>query len=336
MIALTVGLILITGMLKIFSSTKQTYLLNENLSRLEENARFALEVIAREIRMAGYWGCISNVTPTNVLVTPNTYSWAFNARIRGYDNSNHAGFPAAFQGSVLTGTDAIVVSGMDPTVFTIQSHNACSAQFLTAQSHDLSPNEFVFVTDCMQSAIFQVTSANQSLHTIDHNTGLGSIGNTTRCLGGSCGGSCASAWYQYGPGTTLARIRTVAFYIGTGASGEPALFWNKLNQGSTPASEELVDGVENLQILYGRDTDADNVANQYLTASAVEAANAWDNIVSVRIGLLLRTADNVRSQLDTNSYTIAGTLINVSGTTVTHPADYRLRRVATTTLQLRN
>lgn len=336
MVALTVGLILTIGMIEIFSSNKQTYQLNENISRLQENARFAMEIMSREVRMAGYWGCLSNITPINVLVTPNNVSWAFNDTIRGYDNSNLAVFPTAFQSSSLAGTDAIVVSGIDPNPFTIESHNACSAQFKMAQSHDLNNDEIVFVTDCMQGALFQITNTNQMNRTIVHNTGAGSIGNTTKCLGGICGGACASAWYEYGPSAMLARIRTVAFYIGTGASGEPALFWEILNRGSTTTASELVDGVENLQMLYGRDTDADNVPNQYLTADLVEAANAWANIVSVRIGLLMRTADNVRSQLDTNSYTIAGTTIGVSGQQVTHSSDYRIRKVVTTTIQLRN
>ncbi|MBF0631047.1 MAG: PilW family protein [Magnetococcales bacterium] len=336
MVALTVGLILLTGLVKIFSSTRQTYQLNSNLARLQENARFAVELMSREIAMAGYWGCISDVSPINVLNTPNNYSWAFNDRVRGYDNSSPSSFPSAFQSDVLTGTDAIVLSGIDPDPFTIESHNACSAQFKLAQSHDLLDDEIVFVTDCMQGAIFQITNANQANQTIVHNTGTGTIGNYTKCLGGNCGGACATTWYEYGPDAMLARFRAVAFYIGTGASGEPALFWEVLNRGGTTSAGELVDGVENLQILYGRDTDADGVANQYVTSVVIDAADDWSDVVSVRFGLLLRTTDNVRSGLDSTTYTIAGTDIGVSGTTVTHASDLRVRKVAGTTIQLRN
>ncbi|MEO5326987.1 MAG: PilW family protein [Magnetococcus sp. THC-1_WYH] len=336
MIALTIGLILLTGLLKIFSSTRQTYQLNSNLARLQENARFALEIMSREIAMAGYWGCTSDVSPINVLVTPNNYEWAFNDRIRGYDNSDLASFPTAFQAEAWTGTDALVVSGLDPDPFTIESHNACSAQFKIAQSHDLLDDEIVFVTDCTQGAIFQITNANQANKTIVHNTGTGSIGNSTKCLGGDCGGSCSTSWYEYGPDAFLARFRAVAFYIGTGASGEPALFWEVLNGASSSSAAELVDGVENLQVLYGRDTDADGIANQYVTAAVVEAAADWSNVVTVRLGLLFRTNDPVRSGLDTTTYTIAGTDIGVSGTVVTHPSDFKVRKVAGTTIQLRN
>ncbi|MBF0126574.1 MAG: PilW family protein [Magnetococcales bacterium] len=329
MIALTIGLVLISGMLKILSSTRQTYLLNENISRLQENARFAMEVISREIRMAGYWGCVSNVTPINVLNTPNAYSWAFNRKVRGYDHASPATFPAAFQSDALAGSDAIVLSGIDPDPFTIESHNACSAQFKLAQNHDLNDDEIVCVTDCVQGAIFQITNANQANRTIVHNTGTGTIGNATKCLGGECGGACATAWHEYGPDAMLARIRALAFYIGTGSNGEPALFWEILNRGSASTPAELVNGVENLQILYGLDGDGDKVANQYLTADGVESANGWDSVVSVRIGLLMRTGDFIRSQPDSGTNTLAGT-------TVSHTADYRIRRVVTSTIQLRN
>ncbi|MBF0190703.1 MAG: PilW family protein [Magnetococcales bacterium] len=336
LIALGLGLVVISGILTILSSTKQTYRLNDNLSRIQENGRFAMELLSRELRMAGYWGCISNVTPINVLVTPNAFSWAFNTQVTGFDNSSYASWPSAFRSAALPGTDAIVVSGIDPTAYTVESHNACSAQFKIAQSHDLNPDEVAFVTDCVQGAIFQITNANQSNRTLVHNTGTGSIGNVTKCLGGDCGGACASAWHAYPPGSMLARIRSMAFFIGTGRNGEPALYWEVLNRGNATARAELVNGVENLQILYGLDTDSDQVANRYLTADAVESAGNWSQIVSVRIGLLLRSLDNVRSAPDTTPYTLAETIIASSGTTVTHPADSRLRKVATTTIQLRN
>ncbi|MBF0270708.1 MAG: PilW family protein [Magnetococcales bacterium] len=336
LIALGVGLIVITGMLTILSSTKQTYRLHDNLARIQENGRFAMELLSRELRMAGYWGCVSDVTPINVLVTPNAFSWAFNTQVTGFDNSTYASWPAAFRSAALPGTDAIVVSGIDPTAYTVESHNPCSAQFKIAQSHDLNPDEVAFVTDCVQGAIFQITNANQNNRTLVHNSGTGSIGNVTKCLGGNCGGACASAWHAYPPGSMLARIRAMAFFIGTGLNGEPALYWEMLNRGDSTSRAELVNGVENMQILYGLDTDSDHVANQYLTANAVEGSGNWSQIVSVRIGLLLRSPENVRSAPDTTPYTLAETVIATSSTPVTHPADSRLRKVATTTIQLRN
>jgi type IV pilus assembly protein PilW len=59
MIALLIGAFLLGGVLQIFIGSKQTSRMQGNLSRLQENGRFALDFIGRDIRMAGYWGCLT-------------------------------------------------------------------------------------------------------------------------------------------------------------------------------------------------------------------------------------------------------------------------------------
>ncbi len=58
MIALLIGVFLLGGILQIFVSGKQTNRMQENLSRLQENGRFAIGFLSRDIRMAGFWGCM--------------------------------------------------------------------------------------------------------------------------------------------------------------------------------------------------------------------------------------------------------------------------------------
>jgi len=55
MIASTLSLILLVGVVQIFVSTKTAYVTTENISRAQENGRFALDVLSRYTRMAGYW-----------------------------------------------------------------------------------------------------------------------------------------------------------------------------------------------------------------------------------------------------------------------------------------
>lgn len=59
MIALLIGAFLLGGVIQIFIGTKQTNRMQENLSRLQENGRFAMDFISKDIRMAGYWGCLN-------------------------------------------------------------------------------------------------------------------------------------------------------------------------------------------------------------------------------------------------------------------------------------
>lgn len=54
MISLVLGLLLMTGVIQVFLSSRQTYATNEAIARQQENGRFALEFIARSARMAGY------------------------------------------------------------------------------------------------------------------------------------------------------------------------------------------------------------------------------------------------------------------------------------------
>lgn len=86
MIAMTIGLLLLGGITSIMISSRQTYRVNEALSRMQDNARYAFQVLSRDIRMAGYFGCVgSDVTPTNTLSGPTDFLWNFKQTIYGYE-----------------------------------------------------------------------------------------------------------------------------------------------------------------------------------------------------------------------------------------------------------
>jgi len=54
MVALATGLILMTGIIQFYVSNKQTYRAIDANSRIQENARFAMDLLSRHIHMAGY------------------------------------------------------------------------------------------------------------------------------------------------------------------------------------------------------------------------------------------------------------------------------------------
>lgn len=54
MVALVLSLFLIAGVIQLFLGSKQTYRFHDALSRLQENGRFALDSMTRDIRMAGF------------------------------------------------------------------------------------------------------------------------------------------------------------------------------------------------------------------------------------------------------------------------------------------
>ncbi|MDX1695195.1 MAG: PilW family protein [Ketobacteraceae bacterium] len=67
MIAMTLGLLLLGGVLQFFVSSKRTFLHTEVFGKMEENGRFALDFLARDIRMAGYADPSFSPLPTPVL-----------------------------------------------------------------------------------------------------------------------------------------------------------------------------------------------------------------------------------------------------------------------------
>jgi len=54
LVALTLSAFLIAGVIQLFIGSKQTYRGHDALSRIQENGRFALDAMSRDIRMAGY------------------------------------------------------------------------------------------------------------------------------------------------------------------------------------------------------------------------------------------------------------------------------------------
>src|SRR5690606_30359607 len=64
MIAMLLGLLLTAGMIQVFMGNRVTYAFNENLSRIQEKSRFALQHIAEVGRTGGYTGCIANAGET--------------------------------------------------------------------------------------------------------------------------------------------------------------------------------------------------------------------------------------------------------------------------------
>ena len=62
LVALFVSGLVLAGVVQIYASSKQAYRVQESLSRLQENGRFAINRIAHDLRMAGYSGCLSKFT----------------------------------------------------------------------------------------------------------------------------------------------------------------------------------------------------------------------------------------------------------------------------------
>lgn len=102
--------------------------------------------------------------------------------------------------------------------------------------------------------------------------------------------------------------------------------------GSPGNPQPLVEGVENMQFLYGIDEDSNGVAEHFETATTVTAQDAWERVVAVRIGILAYSGEKALRGKDQDNHSYA--VLNESIDPVN--GDKRLRQVLVKTVPVRN
>ncbi len=344
MVALTIGLIILGAVSTLFVNSKQTYTTQDSLSRLQENARFAMHFLIKDLRLAGYYGCVSDIAPDSVYSTLNGSDFAYNIQIPlegvntiGGTSASPTGtwYPSAnttMPANAIPGTDTVAIRLADsssPVYLNVEMPNT-SAVLKVSATTGISQNDVIMISDCSSADILQVTDINSTDPHLVHNTGVGVPGNSTKILSKAYSPST-------GPGgTRIMKFKTNTYFIRTGASGNPALFRRENNA----AAVELVDGIEQLQIMYGVDTDNDKVPNRYLKAgdAGLTSDVEWASVVSVRIGILARTLDDAATgkskefDKDTGKYDV-----DSDGTyEIDNPGDHYKRRIFQSVVQLRN
>lgn len=311
MVAMVLGLILTAGILQLFVSNKQTYRVTENMSRLQENGRFAMHFLTQDIRMADYWGCRSQGLPIETSLNPDPN---FNLPVAGLAGSND---DANNGNSIIDGTDTITVKGVfSSNIFLISSLANNTDDLVVTDNSGLKKDDLILISDCSDGDILQITN--------DPSTG-GASGTdavkhiTVGATASTPGNAQNSINKLYDTDAQVYKLNFATYSIRSGTNGQNALF-RSINGA---AAQELVEGIEDMQVLYGEDTDSDGAANYYKTSDNVN----MDDVVSVRISLVVSTLeDNVTKTA--NSYSIFGT--------TTSPTDNRIRHVFTSTTVIRN
>ena len=72
LVAIVMGLVLIGGVVTVFVANKQTYRFQDALARLQENGRYVLNRMERDIRMADTGGCPNLRIAANTVELDNT------------------------------------------------------------------------------------------------------------------------------------------------------------------------------------------------------------------------------------------------------------------------
>ncbi len=321
LIAVTLGLVLTAGLISVFVNSKQGYRVQESRSRMQENARFALDYLSRAVRLADFWGSVSagNVTVYGTPVFGGTGdckdAFLINPQegFRGYEGGATAavGLPAGCISNYVADSDVMLVRYADPDSVVTNGDRPTNTN-LTSDADELAAEAAKFAN---------LSASNRHKYFLrvlaGRNAGVFAINDLTTVL-------TALPFVSISPGAVLNyRYKAEAYYLGNfdpappGGPTTPALYFTR-NRANDIEATPLVEGIEMMQLEYGLDTNADLVADRYLAAASIAAAN-WRQVVAVRISLIVR-GDAPDNFTDDSTYAMAG------GYTYTPPTTGNARR----------
>lgn len=332
MVAMTLSLILLAGVLSVVYSSKITFFENERVSRLQESGRAAFDIMLRDLRGAGYFGCAQPIsglaTINNVLTNSTSLLWNLAEPLQGYEGTSGTFAPAldpVFVNAIAS-NDVIAVRSIRATQPAFRSIAPVSPvgafTVMRGSAEDVQPETPMIISDCEFATIFVATAFN----------GAGTQATISHGIGTTPGNTSDSILATFRQGAQVSPIETVYYYIrnsgsGTAPSNDPALWRPSLWRGvSGLPPVELISGVEGLELQYGIAPANSVNVTQYVDANAVVD---WGAVVSVRIALLIRSAEPTSPEIDNRTYT----LINATRGPF---ADRYERTLFTTTVTLRN
>lgn len=363
LIALAIGSLLILGLVQVFSASRTAYQLSEGMARSQENARFAMEYLQRDIRMAGHYGCVNDQSHMQVPgaltrhfadATPGTNGIAFPISVHGYDANGTAPggsvtlstptpgwtpeLPAALLDPLLSpapspGSDIIELRFLGnegvpvgeitnpTTTSTSITIKDPSERWPTLTENGVASPTMFGIADCSYVDVFAASAVTPATGTVIVDQPI------TRYTPQPAGQ------------TMLYRAESLVYYIAPNATGVPALWRGRSNTAGTYSTEELVEGIENLQLLFGLDSVPDldaappsGFVAQQQPASAVlpDTEVTWRGVGQVQVGLLAASPNRAAA---TQATAPPRTALGVSFDT---PDDGNYRASYEATIALRN
>jgi type IV pilus assembly protein PilW len=272
-VALSIGLFLIGGVISVFGKTRDLYRTNDTAARMQETARYAISTIEADLRAANYWGLHNradmvdnapNLDPDNLPAPDPGYSLP--ASLSGYATtiSECGSMWAVKLAAYVEGTDAGYGLACAPF-----SAAAPDADELTIRRA---------ATEVIDTATLPSTGGQIKIQ-------------TSRAQGTLFTGSALPAGYLPPLSETHALV-VHGYYVDQDsdeAAGTPSLRRKRLDYvGGAPAivDEQVAPGIEDLQVEIGVDSNGDQNVDFFVPVDA--AVGAGDAVVAVRLWLMVR------------------------------------------------
>jgi type IV pilus assembly protein PilW len=319
MVALAIGMVILLALTVLFARNTGNQSELERSTRQIEGARFSLDALAEDIQHAGYFGEFNpNTLPAApAYQTPNPCATALTAQ--GWDTAvTPPQVPVPIQGIAagtvvaggclanrLAGTEAVVIHRADTGAnITVAGGNANNVYLQIARCP----------LDAQRLVAAAVPAANPQL-----------VFNLRRP-------DCATV------NDRIRRLTGRAYYIAScndcaANDGIPTLKRVEMIDGAL-RTVSIAEGVENLQVEYGLDTDSDGRPDSFNTMGSGVitgvAPNVWENVVAVRLHLLTRSAEPTAGFADARTYVLGPDV------SVVPLADRFKRTLMTSTIRLIN
>lgn len=283
MIAMLLGLIVVAAAGGMLVSGQQLFRTSTALGDVQDSARMAFDMLARDIRSAGMTGCGNGRRVANVLnaSTGNGgVAWWNNWDnvIHGYAGNDPDVAAGSSEGARVPGTPSVQLLGGEDTGYSVASHDSSKATFtLVEASTDYTAGDAFIVCDFDHAAVFKSSSV--GTRTIGY---AGPGDNCSLALGYSA--SCSSAnTYTFGANAQITRLNVADWYIGKNPDGGTSLY--RLGRaGNTLSRQEMVRGIGALALSYRQD----GLAEAFVGADKV---TDWTRVKAVRIRLSVQSAD---------------------------------------------
>jgi len=290
LLAMAMGSLLLLTLTQVVQASKAAYRVQEALVHLQSSGRLVMDLLARDIRMSGFSGCASshpNSIDSELQTAGATLMSNFAGfRLEGMDDYN--GSVARYAQSrpfanrtarsrPVPGTDVLILRlpvGEPLRLAAASNHQAGQLWAWPAAGAPVEAGDLLLLSDCNHARVFRATGSG-----FRNNGGLAVIDYP---------GDWAAKEPIFHKGAEIYRLETRMYYVRRGVRGDGnSLYLQQGGENSLP--QELVEGVEDLQILYGIGARRGNglAVQRYLSASAVESGQLWDQVVSVRLRLRL-------------------------------------------------
>lgn len=322
MVGILLSSILLLGVLQIFDSNRSTMATQTAFSSVQENGRFAIDFLARELRVADYWGCVPDqASIANHLDSAKRSEFQSSIGGGGVQGVDNAGAQEKVgEKVVVESTDILILSGtVDACSGSGRILDIAGGSLQVTSNCALEEGQVLLVANCQGGDVFTLTGI----------SGAQGDGSSRTLLHAT--GSINSVWvenasdtlqHDYGSEATLLLPYRHTFFISENDAGSPSLFM--LEEGEA-APRELVSGIEDMQVFYGRDTNGDDIIDVWQESG--DAAQ-MSEVVAVKLQLLVASSNNAAIGEQTVD-------LDGDGNETTY-TDGRLRKLYTTTVKVRN